>query len=119
MVGWRVASRKNRTESYLLTSRLLSKSKFGRPLLIECCARQHLVKGEEEYEKRRHQRRSQHLQDLEETARFRLRLDVGLRTKLNDFLSFRVGLSDTYDNRPRPNVKKNEVSFTTGLGFVF
>lgn len=59
------------------------------------------------------------LQDLGETARFRLRLEVGLRTKLNDLLSFRVGVADAYDNRPRPNVRKNELSFTTGLGFTF
>jgi putative salt-induced outer membrane protein YdiY len=59
------------------------------------------------------------LQDLAQTARYRLRLDVGVRTKLSAYLGFRVGVSDAYDNRPRPNVRKNELSFTTGLGFTF
>jgi putative salt-induced outer membrane protein YdiY len=65
------------------------------------------------------EQRFRYLQDLQEAARFKLRLDLSLRTKLNDFLSFRIGLTDSYDNRPQPNVKRNELLFKTGLGFTF
>lgn len=60
-----------------------------------------------------------YLQDLQESARFKLRLDLALRTKLNSFLSFRVGLADAYDNRPQANVKRNGLIFKTGLGVTF
>jgi putative salt-induced outer membrane protein YdiY len=60
-----------------------------------------------------------YLQDLQETDRFKLRLDLGLRLKLNQFLCFRAGLANAFDNRPLAKVKKNDLTFTTGLGFTF
>jgi len=58
-------------------------------------------------------------QDLTEAERYKLRFDVALRTKLIDFLSFRVGLRDAYDNSPPVGANKNELIFLTGLGLGF
>lgn len=60
-----------------------------------------------------------YLQDLQNLPRFKFRLNLGLRTQLNSFLSMRLGIVDSFDHRPQRNVKRNNVSFTTGLGVTF
>ncbi|RMG49917.1 MAG: DUF481 domain-containing protein [Acidobacteria bacterium] len=60
-----------------------------------------------------------YLQDLQNIPRFKFRLNLGLRTRLNSFLSMRLGIVDSFDHRPQKNVKRNNVSFTTGLGVTF
>lgn len=60
-----------------------------------------------------------YLQDLQNIPRFKFRLNLGLRTQLNSFLSMRLGIVDSFDHRPQKNVKRNNVSFTTGLGVTF
>ncbi len=59
------------------------------------------------------------LQDLREATRFKFRLESALRFRVSELFTIRFGVSDAYDNRPQPGVRKNEVTFTTGLGIVF
>ena len=60
-----------------------------------------------------------YLQDLTAGARFKLRLESGLRFHLNQSLSLRIGLVDAYDHHPPAQARRNELTFLTGLGLAF
>lgn len=59
------------------------------------------------------------LPDIAQSWRYRLNTDIGIKAPVTKAVSLRIGLSDRYDTRPRPTVKKNDLSLQTGLGFEF
>ncbi|GBC77418.1 hypothetical protein HRbin08_00896 [bacterium HR08] len=59
------------------------------------------------------------LQDLREAARFKLRFESALRFRVSELFTVRFGISNAYDHRPQPGVRRNEVTFTTGVGVTF
>lgn len=56
---------------------------------------------------------------LTNESRYRFVLDATFSAALTDSLQFNFGVVDRYDSRPRPGVDKNDLTFITGLGWVF
>jgi putative salt-induced outer membrane protein YdiY len=50
---------------------------------------------------------------------YRVTGNVGLATKLNGWLTANMNFNDRYNSAPVLGNKKNDVLFTTGLGFTF
>jgi len=59
------------------------------------------------------------LPDIAQSWRYRMNSDVGIRAPITKAVSLRIGLSDRYDTRPRPTVKRNDLSLQSGIGFEF
>lgn len=57
--------------------------------------------------------------NLTETGEYRVNLDNALVTKLSNWLSWQLSLSDRLISNPIPGKKKNDLLFTTGLRFTF
>jgi len=56
---------------------------------------------------------------LTNESRYRFVLDATFKAALTDSLQFNFGVVDRYDSLPRPGVDKNDLTFITGLGWVF
>ncbi|MBL8176223.1 MAG: DUF481 domain-containing protein [Bryobacterales bacterium] len=56
--------------------------------------------------------------NLKDSGAYRQNFDMGLSTKLTSWLTWNAALSDRFLNRPAPGRKKNDVLYTTGLGFT-
>jgi putative salt-induced outer membrane protein YdiY len=59
------------------------------------------------------------LPDIAQSWRYRLNTDIGIKAPVTKAVSLRIGLSNRYDTRPQPTVKKNDLSLQTGVGFDF
>jgi hypothetical protein len=57
--------------------------------------------------------------NLEDSERFRLRLDSNLRFQLIDNLSLNLSVVDFFDTDPAPTVDKNELQIRTSIGLKF
>jgi hypothetical protein len=57
--------------------------------------------------------------NLEDSEKFRLRLDSNLRFQLIDNLSLNFSVVDFYDTDPAPTVDKNELQVRTSIGLKF
>lgn len=57
--------------------------------------------------------------NLKDSGAYRQNFDFGLSTKLTSWLTWNAAFSDRFLNRPSPGRKKNDVLYTTGLGFTF
>jgi len=57
--------------------------------------------------------------NLEDSERFRLRLDSNLRFQLIDNLSLNLSVVDFFDTDPAPKVDKNELQIRTSIGLKF
>lgn len=57
--------------------------------------------------------------NLKDSGFYRQNFDLGLSTQLTKWLTWNAAFSDRYLNRPAPGRKKNDVLYTTGLGFTF
>jgi hypothetical protein len=53
------------------------------------------------------------------TGNYRMNFDVGATTQLTKWLVWNISLSDRYLSNPVPGRKKNDLLYTTGLGFTF
>jgi putative salt-induced outer membrane protein YdiY len=60
-----------------------------------------------------------YLPSLNDTSNYRINFNVGLATKLNNWLTANMNFNDQYVNQPVPGNKYNDIIFTTGLGFTF
>ncbi len=60
-----------------------------------------------------------YLPSLNETSVYRVTGNFGLATKLNGWLTANMNFNDRYNSQPVLGNKKNDVLFTTGLGFTF
>ena len=56
---------------------------------------------------------------VNDPGRFRFNLDVGANTKLAQWLTWNVALSNRYLSTPVPGKQKNDFLYTTGIGFTF
>jgi putative salt-induced outer membrane protein YdiY len=57
--------------------------------------------------------------NLSNTGRYRINFDVSAVTQLTRWLDWNVSFSDRYLSNPVPGRKKNDLLYTTGLGFTF
>ena len=57
--------------------------------------------------------------NLSDTGDYRLQLDATAATKIKNWLSWQVTLSDRYVSRPLLGLKDNDVLFTTGLRLTY
>lgn len=57
--------------------------------------------------------------NLEDAAKFRLRVDSTLSYRLVENLSLNLSLLDTFDTNPAPNVDKNELQIRSSVGITF
>jgi putative salt-induced outer membrane protein YdiY len=57
--------------------------------------------------------------DLTETGNYRVNFDIGLNTKIWEWLSWNISLSDRYLSDPAPDRKSNDFLYTTGIGITF
>jgi len=57
--------------------------------------------------------------NLSDTGEYRLNLDNAFVTRLSNWLSWQLSLSDRLNSNPIPGKKKNDLLFTTGLRFSF
>ena len=57
--------------------------------------------------------------NLSDTGDYRLQLDATAATKIKNWLSWQVTLSDRYVNTPLLGLKNNDVLFTTGLRLTY
>jgi putative salt-induced outer membrane protein YdiY/small nuclear ribonucleoprotein (snRNP)-like protein len=57
--------------------------------------------------------------NLSDTGDYRLQLDATAATKLKNWLSWQVTLSDRYVNTPLLGLKNNDLLFTTGLRLIY
>lgn len=56
--------------------------------------------------------------NLKDSGAYRQNFDFGLSTKLTSWLTWNAAVSDRFLNRPAPGRKKNDILYTTGLGFT-
>lgn len=57
--------------------------------------------------------------NLKDSGAYRQNFDFGLSTKLTKWLTWNAALSDRFLSRPVAGRKKNDVLYSTGLGFTF
>jgi putative salt-induced outer membrane protein YdiY len=57
--------------------------------------------------------------NLSDTATYRINGDLSVATKLKNWLTWNVSLSDRYLSTPAPGRKTNDLLYTTGLGVTF
>jgi hypothetical protein len=57
--------------------------------------------------------------NLSELGRYRFNFDLGANTKLVEWLSWNVAISDRYLSAPVPGRRKNDFLYTTGIGVTF
>jgi hypothetical protein len=57
--------------------------------------------------------------NLSDTGQYRLNFDVNVVTQLTKWLNWNVSLSDRNLSNPAPGRKRNDLLYTTGLGFTF
>jgi len=57
--------------------------------------------------------------NLSDTGSYRMNADIGMSTKLTQWLNWTLSLSDRYLNRPAPGRKTNDWLYSTGFGFTF
>jgi putative salt-induced outer membrane protein len=57
--------------------------------------------------------------NLSNTGEYRVSLDNGFITRLSNWLSLQLTLSDRLNSNPIPGKKKNDILFTSGLRFTF
>ncbi len=60
-----------------------------------------------------------YLPSLNQTSNYRVNFNFGIATKLNHWLTANANFNDQYVSEPVPGNDKNNVIFTTGLGFTF
>ena len=60
-----------------------------------------------------------YLPSLNQTSNYRVNFNFGIATKLNNWLTANANFNDQYVSQPVLGNKKNNVIFTTGLGFTF
>jgi putative salt-induced outer membrane protein YdiY len=60
-----------------------------------------------------------YLPSLNQTSNYRVVFNFGIATKLNHWLTANANFNDQYVSEPVLGNKKNNVIFTTGLGFTF
>ena len=60
-----------------------------------------------------------YLPSLNQTSNYRVNFNFGIATKLNGWLTANANFNDQYVSQPVPGNKKNNIIFTTGLGFTF
>lgn len=60
-----------------------------------------------------------YLPSLNDTSIYRVNFNFGIATKIIGFLTANVNFNDRYNSAPVLGNKKNDVLFTTGLGFTF
>jgi putative salt-induced outer membrane protein YdiY len=60
-----------------------------------------------------------YLPSLNQTSNYRVNFNFGIATKLNHWLTANANFNDQYISEPVPGNDKNNVIFTTGLGFTF
>ena len=60
-----------------------------------------------------------YLPSLNDTSNYRVNFNFGIATKLNHWLTANANFNDQYVSQPVLGNKKNNVIFTTGLGFTF
>ncbi|MEX2303402.1 MAG: DUF481 domain-containing protein [Bryobacterales bacterium] len=57
--------------------------------------------------------------NLSSGGEYRINFDVGATTKVAEWLTWNVAISDRYLSNPVPGRKNNDLLYTTGLGFTF
>lgn len=57
--------------------------------------------------------------DLSDTGQYRMNFDVNLVTQLTKWMNWNISLSDRYLSNPALDRKRNDLLYTTGLGFTF
>jgi putative salt-induced outer membrane protein YdiY len=57
--------------------------------------------------------------NLSQTGEYRMNFDIGAATQLTKWLTWNVSLSDRFLSNPVPGRQKNDLLYTTGLGFTF
>ncbi len=57
--------------------------------------------------------------NVSDLGRFRFNLDLGANTKLAQWLTWNVALSNRYLSAPVPGRQKNDFLYTTGIGVTF
>jgi hypothetical protein len=57
--------------------------------------------------------------NLSELGRYRFNIDVGANTKLVQWLSWNISLSNRYLSAPVPGRQKNDFLYSTGIGVTF
>ena len=60
-----------------------------------------------------------YLPSLTDTSNYRITGNFGIATKLNGWMTANLLFNDRYNSQPVLGNKKNDVLFTTGLGFTF
>jgi putative salt-induced outer membrane protein YdiY len=60
-----------------------------------------------------------YLPSLNDTSNYRITGNLGITTKLNNWMTANVLLNDRYNSQPVLGNRKNDVLFTTGLGIAF
>ena len=60
-----------------------------------------------------------YLPSLNDTSNYRITGNFGIATKLNGWMTANLLFNDRYNSQPVLGNKKNDVLFTTGLGFTF
>ena len=57
--------------------------------------------------------------NMSDLGRFRFNFDLGANTKLVEWLSWNVAISDRYLSAPVPGRRKNDLMYTIGIGVTF
>jgi hypothetical protein len=57
--------------------------------------------------------------NMNELGRYRFNVDLGANTKLLQWLSWNIAVSDRYLSAPVPGRRKNDFLYTTGIGVTF
>ncbi len=57
--------------------------------------------------------------NVSDLGRFRFNLDLGANTKLAQWLTWNVAISNRYLSAPVPGRQKNDFLYTTGIGVTF
>lgn len=57
--------------------------------------------------------------NLSETGQYRMNFDTGITTALTKWLVWNIALSDRFLSDPVPGRQKNDLLYSTGLGFTF
>jgi putative salt-induced outer membrane protein YdiY len=60
-----------------------------------------------------------YLPSLNDTSNYRVNFTFGIATKLNGWMTANANFLDQYVSQPVPGNDKNNILFTTGLGFTF
>lgn len=57
--------------------------------------------------------------NLSNTGQYRMNFDLSATTQLTKWLIWNISFSDRYLTNPAPGRKKNDLLYSTGLGFSF